>query len=122
DRPGVEATVADLNHMLHDGPERAWTPPVVTTVAQTGQGVQELWDAVRRHEEHLDGDAGVAVARRQAEREVRVAMMEALARRIEARVDQPQIDAAVDDIVARRIDPWTAAEGLLQPTDQGDGA
>lgn len=115
DRPGVEATVADLNNMLHDGPERAWTPPVVTTVAQTGQGVEELWGAVRRHEQHLDGDPGVAVARRQAEQEVRVAMIEVLARRAEEQVDESEIDAAVDEVVARRIDPWTAARGLLRP-------
>jgi LAO/AO transport system kinase len=115
DRPGVEATVADLNNMLHDGPERAWTPPVVTTVAQTGQGVEELWGAVRRHEQHLEGDPGVAVARRQAEQEVRVAMIEVLARRAEEQVDESEIDAAVDEVVARRIDPWTAARGLLRP-------
>ena len=116
DRPGVEATVADLNHMLHDGPERSWTPPVVTTVAQTGQGVEELWEAVRRHEEHLEGDPGVAVARRQADREVRVAMLEALARRTANQVADSEIDAAVEEIVARRIDPWTAAERLLRPS------
>lgn len=119
DRPGVEATVADLNHMLHDGPDRAWTPPVVTTVAQTGQGVEELWEAVRRHQQHLDGDPGVAVARRQAEREVRIAMVEVLARRTEEQVEESEIRVAVDEIVARRVDPWTAAEELLRPPSGG---
>jgi LAO/AO transport system kinase len=114
DRPGVEATVADLKNMLHDGPEGAWAPPVLTTVALAGEGVEELWEAVRLHEAHLEGDPGVAVARRQAEREVRVAMVEALARRTAERVDESRIDAAVDEIVARRIDPWTAAEELLR--------
>jgi LAO/AO transport system kinase len=115
DRPGVEATVADLNHMLHEGPERAWTPPVFTTVAQTGQGVEELWQAVLQHEAHLDGDAGVAVARRQAEREVRAAMVEVLARRAEQEVDEAEISRIIEEIVARRVDPWTAAQGLLGP-------
>ena len=65
---------------------------------------------------------GAAVARRQAEREVRVAMVEVLARRTAEQVDESEIDAAVDEIVARRIDPWTAAEQLLRPTSGGDGA
>ena len=115
DRPGVESTVADLNHMLHDGPEQAWTPPVVTTVAQTGEGVKELWGVVRDHQQHLEGEAGEAVARRQAEREVRIAMVEVLTRRTRERVDDSEISAAVDEIVARRLDPWTAAEQLVDP-------
>jgi LAO/AO transport system kinase len=113
DRPGVEGTVADLNHMLHDGPDRDWTPPVVTTVAQTGEGVEEVWNAVRSHQQHLAGEPGVAVARRQAEREVRVAMVEVLARQARDRVDESDIDDAIAQVMARRLDPWTAAEQLL---------
>jgi len=114
DRPGVEGTVADLNHMLHDGPEREWTPPVVTTVASSGDGVEELWEAVRSHQQHLAGEPGVAVARRQAEREVRVAMVELLAGQARERVNESDIEAAVVEVIARRIDPWTAAAVLLE--------
>ncbi|MCP4250487.1 MAG: methylmalonyl Co-A mutase-associated GTPase MeaB, partial [bacterium] len=81
DRPGVEATVSDLNHMLHDGPEQEWTPPVVTTVASTGEGVDELWEAVRSHQQHLASGAATGVARRRAEQELRVAMVELLHQR-----------------------------------------
>ena len=42
-------------------------------------------------------------------------MIEVLARRAEEQVDESEIDAAVDEVVARRIDPWTAARGLLRP-------
>ncbi len=114
DRPGVEATVADLNHMLHDGPDRDWTPPVLTTVAQSGEGVEELWAAVRRHQDYLADGAGADVARRQAEREVRVAIVDLLARRAGELVDEAAIHAAVEDVVARRVDPWTAAGRLLE--------
>ena len=114
DRPGVESTVADLNHMLHDGPEREWTPPVVTTVAADGTGVGELWTVVGEHQRHLADGAGQLVARRQAEREVRVAMIEVLARRAGDRVDESDVEAAVVEVVARRLDPWTAAEQLLR--------
>ena len=113
DRPGVESTVADLNHMLHDGPERAWTPPVLTTVAQTGEGADALWGAVRDHQQYLTGEAGEAVARRQAEREVRLAMHELLVQRAEQVVDQAAFETSIAEVIARRLDPWTAAAELL---------
>ena len=113
DRPGVESTVADLNHMLHDGPERAWTPPVVTTIAQTGQGVDELWEAVLSHQHHLVGEPGAAVAG-QAEREIRLAIVELLTHRAKDSVDHADLEASIAEVVARRLDPWTAAERLLE--------
>lgn len=113
DRPGVESTVADLNHMLHDGPDRDWEPPVLTTVATVGEGVDEVWAAIGRHQSHLSGEAGEAVIRRQADKEVRSAMAEALGRRARDRVDDAALAALVEEVTARRLDPWTAAERLL---------
>lgn len=114
DRPGVEATVADLNRMLHDGPERAWTPPVLTTTASRGAGVAEVWASIERHREHLAGDAGSTPARRRAEREIRQAVGEALSRQAEQRLDSDALAMAVDEVVARTTDPWTAAERILR--------
>lgn len=113
DRPGVESTVADLNRMLHDGPQRDWTPPVMTTTGPSGAGVAELWDAVKRHQRYLASGPGAEGEPRRIERELRAAMVEALRRRTDRAVDQAAIDAAVADIVARRLDPWTAAGRLL---------
>jgi LAO/AO transport system kinase len=113
DRPGVEATVADLNHMLHDGPERDWVPPVVTTVAQTGVGVAELWEVVVRHQQHLAGGAGAAVERRQARREIQLALAELVAQRARAGIEEAAFEQAVEEVAGRRVDPWTAAGRLL---------
>lgn len=113
DRPGVESTVGDLKRMLHDGPERAWMPPVLTTTASRGAGVDHVWEAVRRHQEHLAAGAGGEVARRQAEREVRQAMAELLSRRTEEQLDPEVLARTVEEVVARREDPWSAAEALL---------
>lgn len=113
DRSGVESTVADLNHMLHDGPDRDWEPPVITTVATTGDGVDEAWAAIGRHQSHLQGEAGRALAHRQADKEVRAAIVEALGRQARSRVAEEAVAASVEEVVARRLDPWTAAERLL---------
>ncbi|GAB76675.1 LAO/AO transport system kinase [Austwickia chelonae] len=52
DRPGADATVRDLRHMVRlgargDGP--SWRPPVLRTVAAQGVGVDELASAVTGH-------------------------------------------------------------------------
>ncbi|MGI9648744.1 MAG: methylmalonyl Co-A mutase-associated GTPase MeaB [Acidimicrobiia bacterium] len=113
DRSGVESTVADLNHMLHDGPDRDWEPPVLTTVATDGEGVDEVWAAIGRHQSHLEGEAGQARVRRQADKEVRSAIVEALGRQARVRVDDTALAELVEEVAARRLDPWTAAERLL---------
>ena len=111
DRPGVEQTVADLRQMLSMGAERAWRPPVVTTVASEGTGVAELVTAIVSHRDHLlagDGSGAVSVARRRYELEV--ALMEGFRRRAIAAMDGGDIVAGVE---SGEIDPWSAAEQLL---------
>jgi LAO/AO transport system kinase len=115
DRPGVEATVGDLNHMLRDGPVRPWTPPIVTTTASRGAGVDGVWEAIKDHRDHLAGGAGDRLARRQAEREIRQAVAELLGRRAENHLAGDDLVAAVAEVLARRTDPWSAAEALLGP-------
>lgn len=113
DRAGVESTVADLNHMLHDGPERAWTPPVLSTVATRSEGIAGLWDAIDDHRAFLTGDEADRLAARRADREIRRAISELLERRAREQIDDAALAEAVDGVVARRTDPWTAAGRLM---------
>src|SRR3954451_4830431 len=54
DRPGAAETRRDLEFMLHlSSPDDGWTPPIVTTVASSGEGVDELWAAIKDHREFL---------------------------------------------------------------------
>lgn len=120
DRPGVESTVADLNHMLHEGAERAWAPPVVTTIAQDGTGVAELWGIIQDHQTHLAGLDGEAVTRRAA-RDVHGALAELVAERATSHIDDSAMAAAVAEVAARRVDPWTAAQQLLDDSRAAAG-
>src|SRR5204863_9755950 len=68
DRPGVKELERDLNNMLdlnleiHTG--EAWRPPIVRTVAPSGDGVEELWDAVGKHRVRLEETSELAERRR----------------------------------------------------------
>ncbi len=113
DRDGLEATVADLNHMLAEGADREWSPPVVATVATEGTGLSELWEAIGAHRDHLRGQSDGS-AHVHARREIRAAAAEIMTREAQARISQEDLDGMVEEVVTRRIDPWSAAERLLE--------
>jgi LAO/AO transport system kinase len=100
--------------MLELAGHLAWTPPIVRTVATTGDGVDELWDAVGRHRVHLEADGRLARRRRdRLAAELRAIVAERLARRADAICAGPDFDALVDAVAARTKDPYDAADALL---------
>ena len=52
DRPGARETRRDLELMLDLTELGGWRPPIVETVASTGDGVDDLWDAIGGHRDH----------------------------------------------------------------------
>src|SRR6202035_4491517 len=63
DRPGAREARRDLEQMLDLSTLGAWRPPVVDTIASTGEGVAELWSEIARHRAHLR-ESGILEARR----------------------------------------------------------
>ena len=117
DRPGVDETRRDLDHMLDLGPRRApddWRPPILPVVATTGDGVAEVWAAVDAHRRFLS-DSGQLAARR--ERRLVGELREVLIRRLERDIDRLEGGHAYQEIrqqvLDRSLDPYRAAEILL---------
>jgi LAO/AO transport system kinase len=111
DRPDVDETVTELLRMLDVGPERAWRPPIVTTVATDGSGLDDLWAAVLDHRRHLT-EAGELQDRRRerASREIEAAVRAGLRRR--ASLDSGGVEL-LSRVAAREIDPWSAAGTII---------
>ena len=111
DRSGAHEAVTDLNRMLDAGPTRAWRPPVVTTIATDGTGIGELLTVIGDHRRHLTQTGTLAGIRRdRALREMEAAVRSGLRRKATL---GPAGDAALDRVVSRAVDPWTAAEGIV---------
>jgi LAO/AO transport system kinase len=115
DRPGASDARRDLDNMLDMGMSMgAWRPPIVTTVASNGEGIAELWAAIRDHRAHLEGE-GELEARR--DRRLLDELSEVLVRRLEAKVHQlDQGDAyrrIREGVLERTVDPYTASDELL---------
>ena len=66
DIEGHARVVTELRTMIHMGPKGDWRPPIVTTVATKGEGVEAVWEAVLQHRRHLEksGRARELVERR----------------------------------------------------------
>jgi LAO/AO transport system kinase len=118
DRPGTDDARRDIEQMLELSASRDWVPPIVATVATTGEGVDELWAALARHAAWLT-ESGERDERRRAritDELVRIlgARLHEKARRL---ADDEEFARARDDVVSRRVDPWTAVDQLVSSGD-----
>ena len=116
DRPGADDTARDLAQMLTLGKLRtAWKPPIVRTVAATGDGVPELVDAIERHATWA-AESGERDRRRRdtARSEVEDLLREALVRRLRDRLGEERVARAVERVARRDVDPYAAVEEMLK--------
>ena len=115
DRPGVRDTARDLRLMIQLSANLAWAPPIVETVASTGQGIGELWEAIASHRSHLEQDGELASrraarARDEAVRIARGRFDTALASALDASASSELLAALKE----RRLDPDQAANRLVE--------
>ena len=114
DRDGVAAAVRDLEQMLDLGAARDWRPPVLATVATTGDGIGPVWEAVEDHRRHLESTGRLAEQRSaRLRQELHRAVVAELLRRAEGATADDRLAALGAEVAARRLDPWTAARQLL---------
>jgi LAO/AO transport system kinase len=116
DREGADRLVssveANLALQMYGADE--WRPPILKTVATTGQGVKPLVDTIRQFRAHSERTQAV---RRRTRSEYRLRelvshrFMEHLERTVLA---EGELGAVVDRIAAREVDPYTAANDLLR--------
>jgi LAO/AO transport system kinase len=115
DRPGAKEARRDLDNMLdmnmHMG---AWRPPIVDTVAPSGDGVSDVWDEIGRHRAYLEKSGELKERRRQrTAEELRRIVQGLLERRAQAVAGGPDFDLVLIDLLDRRTDPYTAAETII---------
>jgi LAO/AO transport system kinase len=141
DRPGAEAARRDLEAMLDlgvpgagvaevgGGAEAAgagraggvgrptwpdWRPPVVLTVASSGEGVSGLWAAAEAHRAHLVASGQLALRREQRLVDETTGVLVRRLERDAAALWHSRAGAEViDRLRDRTLDPYDAAEELL---------
>ena len=114
DRPGAPETVRDLKQMLMLGDQSGWMPPIIESVATTGDGIDLLWKAVEDHRSHLTVSGELQERRRaRVETEIRRGLVAEVLAAASDRLGEAEVDGLVDEVASRSLDPWTAARRLL---------
>jgi LAO/AO transport system kinase len=116
DREGADAVKRDLRGMLNlaERREGAWKPPIVSTVAETGQGTDELLAAIRDHQAWLS-ESGELDNRRvdRAREEIEAIALTTLREtwgQIGARTG---LQGLAEKVASGTLDPYAAADTLL---------
>ncbi len=123
DKPGALRTAAQLRAMLVPTVARSAAPPdrptpkrpeVLVTTATTGDGIPELLAALDRHRT-TDREGLTAEARRaRALAQIRGVLADRLADRLGEPALAPLAADVVEDVAEHRLDPYAAADRLLE--------
>jgi LAO/AO transport system kinase len=123
DRDGATKVQRDLRGMLRltDRTEGAWTPPVLTAVAQSGKGLAEVVGALDEHRQWLRSSGTLELRRtRRARAEVEAIAVETLRARWSSVGSDGDLDALAADVVKGARDPYAAADTLLAEKSVSD--
>ena len=123
DRDGAEKTYLTLQMMLDMGQAsgaRQWRPPLLKTIALQGEGSVYVADAVEQHLKHLVESGQLQTRRRRlAEEELRRILGQELLDRLLRGVHGDEWEALTKGVADRQMDPYTAADTLLDAFFQG---
>ena len=115
DRENVDKTVTDIEAMLNMTLEKdKWRPPVIKTIAITGEGITELLNKINQHREYLEAGA-LDLQRKQ---KVEAELVEAIKQRVTESVlrdlkEGGKFDELIHKILTKEIDPYSAADTVL---------
>jgi LAO/AO transport system kinase len=112
DKPDAQQVVRDLRNMiaLADRGPGDWKPPILTTVALTGEGIGELVTRLEAHWSWLNSTGELARRRQGRAREEITALAFAALR---GRLAADRVDALARQVADGALDPFQAAEELL---------
>lgn len=116
DRENADKTVSDIKAMLDMVPQaNEWNPPVIKTIAITGEGTAELLNEITQHKGYLEAGAPDSQRRRRIETE----LIEAIGQRVTESVIRDlkrkgKFDDLVSKILARELDPYSAADMMVR--------
>jgi LAO/AO transport system kinase len=116
DHPLTDTMVREIRGVLSLGPQEGWRVPIIKTEASRGEGVEELAEKIALHRDFIDSEGTLAERRRRNLMNEVVALAAGrLRRKLEAQVrEDASVQELLDAVVARRLDPASAAAKLLE--------
>jgi LAO/AO transport system kinase len=116
DHPLTDTMVREIRGVLSLGSQEGWRVPIVKTEASRGEGVEELVEKMGEHRDYIEQEGTLAERRRRNLMNEVLALAAARMRReLDAKArEDPEVQELLDEVVARRLDPASAATRLLE--------
>jgi LAO/AO transport system kinase len=97
---------------IFEGIKKGWIPPVLKTIADKGDGIKELADAIENHYRFMV-ESGMLDERRKRriKRELFELVMDEVKKRIKTEMNYREI---IENILKNEIDPHSAAEEIVK--------
>jgi LAO/AO transport system kinase len=119
DHPLADTMIREIRGVLSLAPQEGWQVPIVKTEALRGEGVEALAAKLAEHRAHVEAAGTLSERRRRnlMSEVLGIATMR-MRRALEASLaEDPEIQALLDAVVARRLDPSSAATAVLARSD-----
>ena len=115
DHPLTDTMVREIRGVLSLAPQHGWRVPIIKTEAVRGEGVATLATKLAEHRAFVEAEGTLSERRRRnLLNEVLGIATARLRRELEARLhDDPEVQRLLDEVVARRLDPASAASAVL---------
>ena len=101
------------------GDDEGWEPPIVETVAKTGEGVEEFLETLADHVEWLSESGELETqARKRYQAEIQTLLREDTAALLEEELEaRGGLEAYVDRVLKKETDPYSVADELIAPIE-----
>ncbi len=115
DHPMTDTMVREIRSVLSLAPQEGWRVPIIKTQAARGIGVDELIEKLDEHRAFIEEEGTLSERRRRNLRnEVLAICTSRLRRQLEERLrEDEEFQALLEKVVARRLDPASAATEVL---------
>lgn len=116
DRDGAQATRRELRSVIGmtDRTDGAWRPPVLLSTATSGEGIDEVVEAIADHRRHLEA-SGELTRRRlaRARREIEALALAEVSSRFSHLSGDARLEILAGQVLAGETDPFAAADTLV---------
>jgi LAO/AO transport system kinase len=115
DHPLTDTMVREIRGTLSLAPQEGWRVPIVKTEASRSEGIDEVAQKIQEHHAFIEEQGTLAQRRRRnLMNEVLALATNRLRRRLEEQIGEDEsVQELLDEVVARRLDPASAAAKLL---------
>jgi LAO/AO transport system kinase len=116
DHPLTDTMVREIKNVLALGPQQGWKVPIIKAEAVRGEGIEELSEKMAEHHAYVEAEGTLSERRRRnLMNEVLGLATFRMRRELEASIrEDPEVQSLLDRVVAREIDPASAATTVLE--------